>query len=142
MPQDDSFLEGHRKAAYAVDGHGKYVVVPSRGYEAEKAATSVALLAQDRAVLQAWEAVRRGEKSPLAYHLAVRQWTTGLAAAHVGVARWRIWWHQKPRVFRALPDSLFLRYCQALAVTPEELATVPDAPEQLLDAGEGEGELL
>ena len=110
VPQDDSFLEGHRKAAYADDAQGRYVVVASRGYEAEVAATSVALEEVDRAVQQAWEQVRAGTVSPLAYHFAVRQWPLGLAAASVGLSRFRVWWHLKPRDFQSLSGAMKQRY--------------------------------
>jgi hypothetical protein len=135
VPQDDSFLEGHRKAAYAVDANGQYVVVPSRGYEAEVAATSVALLEVDRAVQVAWNQVKAGTVSPLAYHFAVRQWPLGLAAASVGVSRLRLWWHLKPKVFAGLSASMKRRYCEALAITEAQLASVPEAPERLMGEG-------
>lgn len=135
VPQDDSFLDGHRKAAYAVDEQGRYVVVPSKGYAAEVAATSVALHAQDLAVQRAWEQVKRGEVSPLAYHFAVRQWPLGLAAAHVGLSRVRVWWHLKPRAFLGLSAELKRRYCEALAVTEAQLGSIPEVPEQLLEGG-------
>jgi hypothetical protein len=133
VPQDASFLEGHRKAAYAVDAEGKYVVVPSTGYEAEVAATSVALYEIDRAVQQAWEQVKRGEVSPLAYHFAVRQWPLSLAADSVGLSRLRIWWHLKPKAFAGLNAELKKKYCAALAISEAQLATVPDAPEKLME---------
>ncbi len=129
VSQDDSFLDGHQKAAYAVDEHGKYVVVPSRGYADEVVATTVALRVQDQLIQIAWEKARKGEQSPLAYHLATRQWTLGLAAAQMGIGRWRVWWHLKPFGFRRLSSSLSRRYCQELDVTPAQLKTVPDAPE-------------
>jgi hypothetical protein len=134
VPQDASFLEGHRKVAYAVDSEGQYVVVPSTGYEAEVAATSVALYAQDRAVQHAFEQVKKGELSPLAYHFAVRQWPLALAAAELGISRLRIWWHLKPRVFSKLTASMKKRYCDALAITEAQLGTLPEAPEQLMGA--------
>ena len=105
VSQDDSFLEGHQKAAYAIDEHGKYVVVPSRGYADEVVATTVALQAQDRLIQIAWENARRGAQSPLAYHLAVKQLTLGLAAAQMGIWRARVWWHLKPAGFRRLSSS-------------------------------------
>ena len=134
VPQDASFLEGHRKAAYAVDAQGNYVVVPSLGYEAEVAATSVALDDVDRAVQRAWEQVKQGLVSPLAYHFAVRQWPLGLAAQSVGVSRLRLWWHLKPRAFAALSPSMKKRYCHALAISEAQLAAVPDAPEKLMES--------
>lgn len=129
VSQDDSFLEGHQKAAYAVDEHGKYVVVPSRGYADEVVATSFALVQQDKLIQTAWDRAKKGEVSPLAYHLAVKQWTLGLAAAQLGVWRLRVWWHLKPGGFRRLSEAMRARYCEELDLTPAQLGTVPDAPE-------------
>lgn len=137
VSQDDSFLEGHQKAAYALDENGRYVVVPSRGYADEVVATTVALEAQDRLVQAAWERARRGEQSPLAYHLAVKQWTLGLAAAQLGISRVRVWWHLKPAGFRGLSPKLRQRYCEELDLTAAQLATVPEAPEQMMGAPGG-----
>jgi hypothetical protein len=132
VSQDDSFLEGHQKAAYAIDENGKYVVVPSRGYADEVVATTYALLAQDKRVFTAWERCKRGEVSPLAYHLALKQWTLGLAAAQLGIWRLRVWWHLKPGGFRRLSASMRLRYCQELDLTPAQLSAVPDQPELMM----------
>lgn len=132
VSQDDSFLEGHQKAAYAIDENGRYVVVPSRGNADEVVATSVALEAQDRLVQAAWDRARRGEQSPLAYHLAVKQWSLGLAAAQLGISRLRVWWHLKPAGFRRLSDPLRQRYCEELDLGADELASLPDAPERMM----------
>lgn len=137
VSQDDSFLEGHQKAAYAVDEHGKYVVVPSRGYADEVVATTFALVAQDRLIQTAWEKARSGEQSPLGYHLAVKQWTLGLAAAQMGIWRLRVWWHLKPGGFRRLSSAMKARYCKELDLTEAQLSTVPAKPELTMDGAGG-----
>jgi hypothetical protein len=134
VSQDDSFLEGHQKAAYALDEHGKYVVVPSRGYADEVVATTFALVAQDRLIQTAWERARAGVQSPLAYHLAVKQLTLGLAAAQVGIWRVRVWWHLRPAGFRRLSPSLRQRYCKELDITEAQLLAVPATPELTMGA--------
>lgn len=129
VSQDDSFLEGHQKAAYALDEQGKYVVVPSRGYADEVVATTVALHAQDRLIQLAWDCARSGEQSPLGYHLAVKHLTLGLAAAQMGIGRWRVWWHLKPAGFRRLSPTLLERYAKELDITQAQLLALPAAPE-------------
>ncbi len=132
VSQDDSFLEGHQKAAYAVDENGQYVVVPSRGYADEVVATSFALVQQDKRIQSAWERAKKGEVSPLAYHLAVKQWTLPLAAAQLGIWRIRVWWHLTPRGFAGLSDALRAKYCHELDLAPAQLLTVPETPELTL----------
>ena len=137
VSQDDSFLEGHQKAAYALDENGRYVVVPSRGYADEVAATTIALLAQDRLIQQAWDRARKGEQSPLAYHLAVKHWTLGLTSAQMGLTRLQIWWHLKPVGFRRMSSALRQRYCDGLDLTQAQLMTLPDVPELTMGSAGG-----
>jgi hypothetical protein len=132
VTQDDSFLEGHQKAAYAVDENGQYVVVPSRGYADEVVATSFALVQQDKRIQAAWERAKKGEVSPLAYHLAVKQWTLPLAAAQMGLWRIFVWWHCQPRGFAGMSESLRQKYSAELDVPLEQLARVPEKPELTL----------
>lgn len=134
VSQDPSFLEGHQKAAYALDENGKYVVVASRGYADEVVATSFALVQQDNLIKAAFDRVKRGEASPLAYHLAVRQWTLALAAAQMGIWRIRVWWHLRPGGVERMSAKMRARYCAELDLTPERLASLPDQPELTLDA--------
>ena len=124
--------EGHQKAAYAVDENGTYVVVPSRGYADEVVATSFALVQQDKLIQAAWERAKKGEVSPLAYHLAVKQWTLPLAAAQMGLWRLFVWWHLKPRGFAGMSQRLRTKYCAELDLSPAQLASVPEKPELTL----------
>jgi hypothetical protein len=133
VPQDESFLEGHQKAAYALDEHGKYAVVPSRGWEPERIATSVALEAQDRTLRTAWEDVGARRRSPLAYHMTRRQLTPGLLASNVGVSSWRVRWHLRPAGFRMMSLGMALKYAAYLEVPIERFVTVPPQPETLME---------
>ena len=138
VPQDDSFLDGHRKAAYAVDEQGKYSVVPSRGYEPERVATSLALEAQDEALRHAWEQVNRKERSPLAYYMTLRQLNPSLLANHVGIATWRVRRHLSPSGFTGMSLRLALKYCETLAINIDKFLTVPDKPESLAELPVGD----
>ncbi len=133
VPQDDSFLEGHRKATYAVGEGGRYEVVPSRGYEPERIATAVALEERDRQVRLAWEAAASGRRSPLAYHLAARQLTARRFARQAGVLSLAVLWHLRPAGFRRMRPATALRYSASLGLSPDELARLPPRPELMLD---------
>ena len=133
VPQDDSFLDGHQKAAYAVDEHGNYAVVPTRGWEPERIATSVALEAQDREVRSVWERVKSHQRSPLAYHMTSRQLTPALLAEYAGISSWRVRWHLRPTGFRRMSLRMALKYCTCLDIPIERLLTVPPAPEMLVE---------
>ena len=125
VPQDDSILGDHRRACYALDEHGRYVVVASRGWEVEKVMNAQAV-DEIRAQVETVRAqALRGEVSPLAYHMARCQMTPGLLAANAGVWRWRVKRHLAPRPFARLDRALLQRYADALGMTVEALTQVP-----------------
>lgn len=132
MPRDEGFLEGFRRGSYAVDADGRYTLVATPGWEAETAATTVALEEQDRLVRDCWEQCGVGLRSPLAYHMVRRQMTPKLLSANSGVGRLRVAWHLRPAGFARLGRRTLLRYAAALNVPPDELITLPEAPESLL----------
>ena len=132
VPQDESILNGNRRACYAEDEHGRYVIVPSRGWAVEKIVNEQARAEIERAVEQARRRVLQGHTSPLDYHMARRQMDVALLAANSGVWRWRVHRHLRPAVFARLKASVLQRYADALGIEARELCSVPPA------AGNGE----
>lgn len=126
VPQEDSILAGHQRACYAVDEHGRYIVVPSRGWEVEKIVNTVARADIAAAITEARERVRRGEASPLLYHMRRRQMTVALLAANIGFARLRVRWHLRPAAFARLKPAVLARYADVLRISVEELRRLPD----------------
>lgn len=121
VPQDEGLNRGLKEIAYALDQKGRYVVVPSLGWEPKNIAND-----------QAWEVivedirtqahrVRTGERSPLAYHLARNLMTVGLAASYVRLPRWRVKRHLKPAVFSRLKPEMLQRYANLFGLTLAEL---------------------
>lgn len=127
VPQqaEGSVLGGYRRACYAQDEHGRYVVVPSRGWEVENIVNADAHAQIRASVSQAHARVRAGLVSPLAYHMARAQMDTALLAAYVGLWRARVWLHLRPWGFARLSRALLARYAAALAISVEELTQVP-----------------
>lgn len=126
VPQDPSFYRGGVRACYAVGEDGRYVVATSRGFEAETAATALAMeeLAERRE--EARRRVLAGEASPLAWHMERRLMTVPLLAAHAGIARWRVRRHLKPDVFSRLPAATLERYARALGIDAAALSRLPE----------------
>ncbi len=132
VPQDGAYLEGKKRGAYALDANGRYTVVATAGWEAETAATRMALEAADAQIQAAWADVRDGRKSPLWYHLAARQLNLALVAEYAGCSRLRVWWHCRPGPFASLGDAWLERYAKALRVPAERLRVLPEQPESWL----------
>ena len=126
VPQQESMLEGHQRACYALDEQGRYVVVGSIGWELEKIVNGQANEEVRQAIATALARVRAGKASPLAYHMARRQMDAAMLSAYSGVSRLRIRWHLRPGPFARLPEALLRRYAEALDLTTGELRSVPE----------------
>jgi hypothetical protein len=133
VPQDAGLNQGMREITYAVDENGRYVGVPSLGWEPKNIANA-----------QAWEVIsenihtqarlgRDGKRSPLAYHLAKHLMTVGLAASYVRLPRWRVKRHLKPAVFNRLKPEILQRYADLFGLTLAEFRQIPEAEVDLLD---------
>lgn len=125
VPQDDSMLGEHRRAVYATDARGRYVIVPSRGWEVEKVVNAQAIDEIRRHIETIRQQALRGEASPLAYHMARCQMTPSLLAANAGIWRWRVQRHLDPRRFARLDRAGLQRYADVLGMTVEALGQVP-----------------
>lgn len=125
VPQEESILAGHQRACYAQDENGRYVVVGSIGWEVEKIVNGQANDEVRAQIAQALAGARRGELSPLAYHMARRQMDVGLLAAYTGFSRLRIRWHLRPKVFAGLAEKILQRYADALQLPLAELRALP-----------------
>jgi len=125
VPQEESILAGHQRACYAQDENGRYVVVGSIGWEVEKIVNGQANDEVRAQIAQALAGARRGELSPLAYHMARRQMDLGLLAAYTGFSRLRIRWHLRPKVFAGLPERVLQRYAEAMQLPLDQLRALP-----------------
>jgi hypothetical protein len=73
VPQDITYYEGEKRACYALNDEGKYVVVKSTGWEAEDIANGLAVTELAAHLEETRKAVLEGKKSPLCYHMERRQ---------------------------------------------------------------------
>jgi hypothetical protein len=125
VPQDESILEGHQRACYAVDADGRYTVVASKGWEVEKIVNQQAVAELRAQLEQTRQRVLQGAASALEYHMQRCQMTPSMLAANVGLWAWRVRRHLKPKVFAKLDAALLARYADALRVGVNDLRQVP-----------------
>ena len=126
IPQDDSILEGHRRACYAQDGKGRYAIGTSRGWSVEAIANRQAVADIEEKIALVADEVRAGRASPLAFHMATFHMDPSLLAAHAGTWSWRVRRHMRPAVFARLPDRILQRYADAFGI---ELSTLKRGPD-------------
>jgi hypothetical protein len=126
VPQDGTYYyEGKKRACYALNEEGKYIIVPSNGWSAEEVVNGLAVDDMAASLEETRKAVLAGMKSPLCYHMERRQMIPEILAKTAGIAGFRVKRHLRPEIFRQLKESVLDRYAKALAVTLEELKTVP-----------------
>ncbi len=125
VPQDITYYEGKKRACYALNDEGKYVIVPSSGWDVEAVVNGLAVDEMAASLEVTRQAVLAGSKSPLCYHMELRQMTPEILAKTAGIAKFRLKRHLRPEIFAKLKTSVLDRYAQALAVTRKELKTVP-----------------
>jgi hypothetical protein len=125
VPQDITYYEGEKRACYALNDEGKYVIVTSSGWSAEEVVNGLAVAELAASLEETRKGVLKGLKSPLLYHMERRQMTPEILAKTAGIACFRVKRHFRPDVFVKLKSSVLDRYAKALAVTGQELISVP-----------------
>jgi len=127
VPQDDvpDYSGGITKGNYALDDNGKYVMVPSKGWEVDELTNRMAYNEYKAKVEETRKAVLAGEKSTLAYYMELRQMIPELLGKTAGIAIFRVKRHLRPEIFAKLKESILDSYAKALDITREELKTVP-----------------
>jgi hypothetical protein len=127
VPQDNTieYYEGIKRACYAVNDEGKYVIVPSNGWSEEEFINRMAVNELAANLEKTRKAVLAGEKSPLAYHMERRQMTPDILGKTAGIAVFRVKRHCRSEIFAKLKDSVLDLYAKALAMTIDELKNVP-----------------
>jgi hypothetical protein len=127
VPQDNvpQYYEGLKKGHYALNDEGKYVIVPSIGWEAEEVINGLAVDELTANLEETRKSVLAGQKSTLCYHMEVRQMTPEILAQTVGIAKFRVKRHFRPDIFEKIKTTVLERYAKALAITLDELRTVP-----------------
>ena len=127
VPQDDSSTyANNKKAIYATGEDGKVKVVGSSGWNAEETVTKQALEDLEDSAKEAYEAVKRGEKSPLYYHMYSIRMDLQVLAESTGFFKWTIKKDFRPEVFAKISDKRIKVYSDAMGKTKEELKLLPE----------------
>jgi hypothetical protein len=133
VPQDAAILDQWHEISYAVDAQGRYVLTPSAGWDAANLANLQAWQTIAEEIRLALETVRRGQASPLLFHMARHQMDVPLLASYLGVSRWRVRRHLQPKNFQKLSALWRSRYADIFRVPVEALAQLPDRIELPVD---------
>lgn len=123
VPQDNAdMLEGKfQEPCYAVDEDGKYITVPSVGWEAKNVVMQQAWDHIRKRVKEVKRKVDEGKLSPLAYHMEKQQMDPKLLGSYVGLKKKKVKKHLKPSGFDDLSPEMLASYARALNISVDEL---------------------
>ena len=125
VPQDVGLAGEMCEVNYALNENGEFELVPSYGWEVKTVTLKQAWEEILQSVEDVLEKVKAGRLSPLAYHMAANQMDVKLLAKYVGLSRWRVKRHLKPRPYAALKPELRARYASVFQIPPEKLDELP-----------------
>jgi hypothetical protein len=125
VPQDKGILENWHVVCYATDEKGEYVRSQSAGWEPTNIANGIAWEFIQEEIADVLEKVKKGELSPLAYHMKKNLMDVKMLSQYVAFSSWKVKRHLKPRVFDGLDDVTLQRYAAVFNMTTEQLKEVP-----------------
>lgn len=123
--EDEIFNDGLPKAYYKHNDSGQYVLETDAPW-AERVSCALIISGNRANLEEIRKAVLAGSKSPLCYHMEMRQMTLHMLSKAAGIVVFRVKRHLRPEIFAKLKPSVLNRYSKALRVTLEELKTVPN----------------
>ncbi len=123
VPQDDGNLSksNMKELVYATDENGNYTTELSSGWEPKTIALSNSLDEINERIAGAIARVKAGQASPIVYFMELNKMDLNILAGYVGMWKWRIKKHFKPKVFKGLSDSVLQRYADAFEIPLSEL---------------------
>ena len=127
VPQDDiRTLQGAKKALYAVDDQGNYTRSTTSGWDVEEVVLTQVIDDFEEKAGAAALRVRKNETSPIEYFM-YKKWMDPLTLAQVmGLYRWQVKRHFKPRVFKRLDDRTLGEYARIFGVSIGALKNFPE----------------
>ena len=128
VPQDDikTFKGFGTKAMYAVDENGQYTRTPTSGWEAEEVVLRDVVDDFVKLAEEAKTRVFKGQTSPIEYYMNKYYMDLPALARGMGLAKWRVKRHFKPKVFNKLNQKIFQRYADFFNTDVDTLKNIKE----------------
>lgn len=126
VPQDDAnMMQGKfREPVYSLNEDGNYTTVKSVGWDPKNAVMQQAWDNINEKVEETKQKVINGQLSPIAYYMEKNIMDISLLSKYMGLWKWTIKKHLKPKKFNKLPEDLILQYADIFNITPEQLKDI------------------
>lgn len=122
VPQDKSHLaSASRELYYAVNEEGDYTTALSTGWDVKTIALDNTLQVIEERVDNARRRVLENQTSPLEYYMELHKMDIPILASYVGIWKWRVKRHFRPRVFKKLSLRLIQKYADVFEISTDEL---------------------
>lgn len=123
VPQDKSNLSQNnmRELCYATDGDGNYKTVLSEGWEPKTIALSNSIQDIEERVEEAKQNVIAERISPIAYFMELHRMDVQTLSSYVGMWKWRVKRHFKPRIFKKLNNTILGKYAETFEISVDIL---------------------
>ncbi len=123
VPQDESNLSKSKvkELIYATDENGNYTTALSTGWEPKTIALTNSLEEINERIALAKQQVINGETSPINYYMELNKMDIAILSSYVGMWKWRVKRHFKPKVFSKLSDTILQKYANAFNISVAEL---------------------
>jgi len=119
VPQDNNNQHAgkYKTVIYTVDENGNYIQKQTAGWEPEDVAHSMAWDAINQRIKKVKKEVLAGNLSPLAYFLEREMMNPKRLSGLIGISKWRIKRHLKPRIFSKISETYLNRYAEFFNVS-------------------------
>ena len=126
VPQDDAnMMRGKfREPVYSLDENGNYTVVKSVGWDTKNVVMQQAWDNINEKVEKTKEKVIEGQLSPIAYYMEKNIMDIALLSKYMGLWRWTVRKHLKPKHFNKLSDKLLSQYADIFNITVKQLTDI------------------
>lgn len=128
VPQDNSSLKSKdfKELCYAVNDEGEYVTTKSTGWDPKTIALDNAIQDINERIATAKKNVLAGKVSPIMYYMEVHKMDLTILASYVGLWKWRVKRHFKPKVFNKLSEAILQKYAAVFEISTKELKNIPN----------------
>jgi hypothetical protein len=123
VPQDEGNLSksNMKELIYATDEKGNYTTTLSTGWEPKTIALTNSIEEINERIAIAKSQVKNGEASPIVYFMELEKMDPVILASYVGMWKWRVKRHFKPKVFAGLSDKILQKYAAAFNISIADL---------------------
>lgn len=126
VPQDKSNLESSKfkELCYAVDENGQYITAKSTGWTPKTIALNNAIEVINERTENAKQRVLDNTTSPIEYYMELHKMDLPILASYVGLWKWRVKRHFKPKVFNKLSHKMLQKYAAVFDISIDQLKNI------------------